>query len=233
MTTTTSELIVVGHGGVVSTLAFSADGKTLVSGSYDQTAILWDVATGAMRRLWQMPDYVGSVVLSPDSATVVTNTGNVWDVPTGRLLRKSHRYLAPLACSPDGRTLACPTLVPAADHFFLLVTDLRTGRTRHRFPWSVEQPSSLAFSSDGALLAAVSYEDQDSQDTDKSLYRPASLQTTIFWQQAPTMNIRFICSIPIPEKSGKISPMKTEGGARSSLFPRTVGCWPWAIMAKR
>jgi len=190
MNTTTSELIVVGHGSVVSALAFSADGKTLVSGSHDQTAILWDVETGRMRRLWQMPDFVSGVVLSPDGATVVTDVGNVWDVPTGRLLRKSRRYLAPLACSPDGRTLACPTLPPNAEAFSLLIIDLRTGRTRHRFPWSEDAPTSLAFSSDGALLGAVRYEDEDGQDTGNCLHR----LTTIDLQTGETRTAIY----PIP-----------------------------------
>lgn len=170
-----SELIVVGHGGVVSTLAFSADGKTLVSGSSDHTAILWDVETGTMRRLWTTEDYVASVVVSPDGKTVATDAGHVWDVPTGRLLRKSRRYLTRLVRSPDGKTVACSTLLPDTEGFSLLVTDLRTGRTRHRFPWSDIEPTSLAFSSDGALLAAASYEDEDPQDTEQSLYRLATM----------------------------------------------------------
>jgi len=33
-----------GHAATVSSLAFSADGKHLISGSYDQTALVWDVA---------------------------------------------------------------------------------------------------------------------------------------------------------------------------------------------
>jgi WD40 repeat protein len=38
-----------GHKGKVVTVAFSPDGRTLVTGSWDQTVRVWDVATGKER----------------------------------------------------------------------------------------------------------------------------------------------------------------------------------------
>src|SRR5437867_9824375 len=39
-----------GHAGSVLTVKFTADGKTLVSGSRDHTVRIWDVATGELKR---------------------------------------------------------------------------------------------------------------------------------------------------------------------------------------
>jgi WD40 repeat protein len=40
------KFVLEGHSDTVNSLAFSPDGKRLVSGSYDKTAILWDVDSG-------------------------------------------------------------------------------------------------------------------------------------------------------------------------------------------
>src|SRR5260370_25116162 len=36
----------VGHGNIVQAIAFSADGKRLITGRWDRTAVIWDAATG-------------------------------------------------------------------------------------------------------------------------------------------------------------------------------------------
>ena len=40
-----------GHGGPVRALALSADGRELVSASFDSTAILWSLGTGTAERV--------------------------------------------------------------------------------------------------------------------------------------------------------------------------------------
>ena len=70
----------------MSSLAFSPDGKTLVSGSYDGAARLWDVTTQQQigDPLNGHDGVIRSVAFSPDGKTLVSGgadgTARLWDV---------------------------------------------------------------------------------------------------------------------------------------------------------
>jgi WD40 repeat protein len=54
-------------------VAFSLDGKQVVSGSWDKTVRLWDAATGALQQTIEgHSDSVKSVALFPDSKLLLT-----------------------------------------------------------------------------------------------------------------------------------------------------------------
>ena len=73
-------------------LAFSSSGKFLVSGSYDNTARVWDVATGkTMQILKGHNGTVKGVAFSPDEKRIATSSTDkrlmLWEVESGQRLK--------------------------------------------------------------------------------------------------------------------------------------------------
>jgi WD40 repeat protein/tetratricopeptide (TPR) repeat protein len=99
------------HEGEVRTVAFSPDGQTVLTGSSDKTARLWDTASGRpIGQPMPLPFGIVSVAFSPDGSRVLTGDGDqtarLWDAatgqPIGRLMEHQGSILV-VAFSPDGR----------------------------------------------------------------------------------------------------------------------------------
>jgi hypothetical protein len=84
-------LISLEHQGPVRSAAFSPDGTRVVTASSDNTARVWDAATGQpLTRPLEHQSAVWSAAFSPDGTRVVTassdKTARVWDATTGQPL---------------------------------------------------------------------------------------------------------------------------------------------------
>jgi hypothetical protein len=79
-----------GHTDVVTSAAFSPDGKIVVTAG-DNTVRIWDVATGKELKILGYTNFVQSVVFSPNGKMFVTASGDktarIWDVATGKVLK--------------------------------------------------------------------------------------------------------------------------------------------------
>ncbi|KAJ3487206.1 hypothetical protein NLG97_g6457 [Lecanicillium saksenae] len=105
-----------GHSSVVKSVAFSADGRQLVSGSLDETVKMWDATTGTLQSTLQASNPVRSVALSADgkwvAAASVDLRVKVWDTVTGALhtLTGHSEELSSVAFSLDSKRLASASL---------------------------------------------------------------------------------------------------------------------------
>ncbi|MDS4014332.1 MAG: hypothetical protein RKP46_08240, partial [Candidatus Accumulibacter sp.] len=103
------------QSSVVTSVAFSPDGRRIVSGSDDNTLRLWDAATGAAigEPLRGHTERVASVAFSPDGRRIVSGSGDktlrLWDAATGAAigepLQGHTEWVSSVAFSPDGRRI--------------------------------------------------------------------------------------------------------------------------------
>ncbi|KAM6516695.1 hypothetical protein FALCPG4_014868 [Fusarium falciforme] len=150
-----------GHGGAVESVAFSADGQRLASGSGDRTVKVWDVATGAcVQTLEGHGDWVRSVAFSADGQRLASGsddrTVKVWDAATGACVQtlEGHGHsVTSVALSADGRRLASGSWDKTVK-----VWDAATGACVQTLEGHGDLVLSVAFSADGRRLASGSYD---------------------------------------------------------------------------
>ncbi|KAJ5275561.1 hypothetical protein N7505_004106 [Penicillium chrysogenum] len=148
-----------GHLCSVRSVAFSPDGLTLASGSFDRTIKLWDTATGDCRQtLDDHSSTVNSVAFSGDGLTLASgsddNTVKLWDTATGNCrhtLKDHSSSVRSIAFSPNGLTLASGSYDST-----IKLWDTATGNCRQTLKDHSRSVNLVAFSPDGSNLASGS-----------------------------------------------------------------------------
>ncbi|AFY30576.1 protein kinase [Calothrix sp. PCC 7507] len=153
------ERTLTGHSNKICSVAFSPDGNTLASGSYDKTIKLWNLATGEqIRTLKGHSDTICSVVFSPNRITLVSGsydeTIKLWNLATGEQIRTLTGYYnwgISVDFSPDGNTLASGSRDKT-----IKLWNLATGEQIRTLTGHSDEVISVAFSPDGKTLVSGS-----------------------------------------------------------------------------
>jgi WD40 repeat protein len=151
--------ILIGHTGEASGLAFSPDGKILVSGGLDGTVRLWDLANGKNTATFKHPIRPGAMVprvyavaFSPDGKTVASSGGDLtiklWDASSGANTRTHAKggITENLAFGPDGKKLVAVGM--------RIVLDLETNQEQAFVQTAKLWHPVVAFTTKGKLLVA-------------------------------------------------------------------------------
>ncbi|WP_165223999.1 WD40 repeat domain-containing serine/threonine protein kinase [Aquisphaera insulae] len=151
---------------MVSALAFSADGRRLVSGHLGPGMNLrvWDVETGRLlRSMGGHPQCVRTLALSPDGETVAAAGGllgkpgedwkiRIWRLDSGDCVREIEGHTRPVrsvSFSPDGRFLAS-----VGNDRIVRQWDVASGRLR-RSARGVDDLAAVSFAPDGRSVAVA------------------------------------------------------------------------------
>jgi WD40 repeat protein/tRNA A-37 threonylcarbamoyl transferase component Bud32 len=153
-------LTLKGHTGRVNSVAFSADGTRIVSGSYDRTHRLWEAQTG--QEILSIKGCSGvlhhPVAFSPDGKRMVSIsydwTLRLWDAQTGReILSNKGGYRYPVAFSPDGKRV-----VSGSIDGMVKIWNAQTGQKTLTLKSHTKPVESVAFSPDGKCIVSGSYD---------------------------------------------------------------------------
>jgi cytochrome c len=154
-----AEVQLRGHGGPVRALSISSDGQTLLSGSFDGSAIRWSLGRDAAEQVLRFhTDAVNATALLNDGRAATAGADGriaIWSSgkPQPDVVFEGHTApIAALALSPDGTTLASA----AWDHTVRLWPI--AGGAARVLAGHTQNVNGIAFSADGKTLISVSYD---------------------------------------------------------------------------
>ncbi|MCL2806061.1 MAG: WD40 repeat domain-containing protein, partial [Treponema sp.] len=162
----------LGHSRDINSVAFSPDGKYVVSGSNDNMIKLWDVSSGReIRNLSGHVNNVNSVAINHDGTRIISGSHDysirLWDVASGREIQifMDVNAVSSVVFSPDGKYIVSGTAAwfdpmnpqTRMEDNAIVVWDTDLYRVEKDIT-GLNAISSLAFSPDGKQFASSSYD---------------------------------------------------------------------------
>ncbi len=136
-----------GHTALVSSVAFSPDGRKALSGGYDHTVVLWDLQTGQEVKRFKGPmRYINHVAFSPAGRRVLVcaeKSIRIFNVQTGQEVRRLEGHAGSVLTaifSPDGGQV-----LSAGDDRTLRLWDVESGQEVRKLEGHSGSVRSLAF----------------------------------------------------------------------------------------
>ena len=148
--------IIQGHSNMVTSVAFSPDGKSIVSGSGDSEVRLWGVDGSAGRVLRGHEGRVTCVAFSPDGCRIVSGgndtTLRLWKMDGSAdpvIMRGHSKMVTSVAFSPHGKVIAS-----SAYDATVRLWSSGDGTLRQTMNGHKNLVSSVVFSPDGSTLVS-------------------------------------------------------------------------------
>lgn len=163
-------VVQTGHSDIITSVAFSPDGKYVASSSKDQSIKIWEVSTGLeLRTFYGHQNTVRKVVFSPDGHTLASagtgdgtvrlwkvESGEVWKILKGKtewprsdIDTADFESVTDVAFSPNGKIIA------SCNYKAIKLWDAETGELLKTFVNHSDWIYSLVFSSDGKQIASA------------------------------------------------------------------------------
>lgn len=155
-----------GYDAMITRVAFSPDGQSLATSSYDGTVQVWTVATGKRLHVLQGPtkqkqsNWVLDVAWSKDGKRLAAAGPSeaivVWDPQSGKAVHELRQpnVASSVPFTPDGKLLASISGTKDSPREIRL-WDIESGREVRTLAWGSGPAQCVAFSPDGTRLVAV------------------------------------------------------------------------------
>ncbi len=149
-----------GHTAGVFSVDFNKDGSRLVSASFDKTARIWDVQSGALLMTLEHETQVYTADFSGDDKLIASGTNNgqivIWDASNGTRLREFNLpevegAVAQVQFSPDNSLLA----VQYRENKRIYMLDPLTGELKMTLSGHEDIVRDFDYTSDGARFVSV------------------------------------------------------------------------------